>query len=58
MRYSFEPKYRKYVEEYGFLSFARKFGEKCGKKLWILQQKPEKMLQKMLLKEQFKKRQK
>ena len=33
MRYSTEPKYRKYVKRYGFLSFARKFGDKCGKKL-------------------------
>ena len=31
MRFSTELKYRKYVE--GFLSFARKFGDKCGKKL-------------------------
>ena len=33
MRYSTEPKYRKYIKGYGFLSFARKFGEKYGKKL-------------------------
>ena len=33
MRYSTEPKYRKYIEGYGFLSFARKFGDKYGKKL-------------------------
>ena len=33
MRYSFEPKYRKNVEGYGFLSFARKFGDKYGEKL-------------------------
>ena len=33
MRYSTEPKFRKYVEGYGFLSFARKFGDKYGKKL-------------------------
>ena len=33
MRYSTEPKYRKYVEGYGFLSFAKKSGEKYGKKL-------------------------
>ena len=33
MRYSTELKYRKYVEGYGFLSFARKFGDKCSKKL-------------------------
>ena len=33
MRYSTEPRYRKYVEDYGFLPFARKFGDKYGKKL-------------------------
>ena len=33
MRYSAEPKFRKYVEGYGFLSFARKFGDRYGKKL-------------------------
>ena len=33
MRYSAEPKYWKYVKGYGFLSFARKFGDKYGKKL-------------------------
>ena len=33
MRCSTEPKYRKYVKGYGFLSFARKFGDKYGKKL-------------------------
>ena len=33
MRYSIEPKYRKYVQGYGFLSFARKFADKYGKKL-------------------------
>ena len=33
MRYSTEPKFRKYVKGYSFLSFARKFGDKCGKKL-------------------------
>ena len=33
MRYSLEPKYRKYVQGYGFLSFGRKFGDKYGKKL-------------------------
>ena len=32
-RYSTEPKYRKYVEGYGFLLFARKFRDKNGKKL-------------------------
>ena len=33
MRYSTEPRFRKYVKGYGFLSFARKFGDKDGKKL-------------------------
>ena len=31
MRYSTEPKFRKYLKGYGFLSFARKFGDKYGK---------------------------
>ena len=31
MRYSLEPIYRKYVQGYGFLSFARNFGDKYGK---------------------------
>ena len=31
MRYSLETKNRKYVQGYGFLSFARKFGDKYGK---------------------------
>ena len=33
MRSSRKPKYRKYVEGYGFLSFARKFVNKYGKRL-------------------------
>ena len=33
MRYSTKPRFRKYLEGYGFLSFARKFGNKYGKKL-------------------------
>ena len=33
MKYSTEPKFRKYVKGYGFLSFARKFGDKYDKKL-------------------------
>ena len=33
MRYSTEPRFRKYVKGYGFLLFARKFGNKYGKKL-------------------------
>ena len=33
MRYSTEPRFRKYVKGYGFLSFARKFSDKYDKKL-------------------------
>ena len=33
MRYSTESRFRKHVKGYGFLSFARKFGDKYGKKL-------------------------
>ena len=33
MKYSTEPRFRKFIKEYGFLSFSRKFGDKYGKKL-------------------------
>ena len=33
MRYSTEPKFRKYVKGNSFLSIARKCGDKYGKKL-------------------------
>ena len=33
MKYSTEPRFRKYVKGYALLSFARKFGNKYGKKL-------------------------
>ena len=33
MKHSTEPRFRKYVKGYGFLSFARKFGDNYGKKL-------------------------
>ena len=33
MRYSTETRFRKYVKGYGFLSFAKNFGNKYGKKL-------------------------
>ena len=32
MRYSIEPRERRYIKGYGFLSFARNFGNKYGKK--------------------------
>ena len=33
MRYSTEPKYIKCIKGYSFLSFARRYGDKYGKKL-------------------------
>ena len=33
MRHSLESEYRKYVKGYGFLFFARNFGDKYGKTL-------------------------
>ena len=33
MRYSIEPRERRYVKGYGFMSFARNFDNKYGKKL-------------------------
>ena len=52
MRHLTEPKYRKYLKGYGFLSFARNFGDKYGKKLmYTATKKQEQMLQKLLLKE-------
>ena len=59
MRYLTQPKFRKYVKGYGFLSFARKFGDKYGKKLIDTATKTGIDKQnKQHLKEQFKKQQK
>ena len=33
MRYLLEPKYRKYVQGCGLMTFARKFGDKYGNKI-------------------------
>ena len=51
MRYSTEPKFRKYVKRYGFLSFARKCGDKYGKKLMDTPTKTGIDAAKLLLKE-------
>ena len=51
MRYSTERKFRKYVKGYGILSFARKFGDKCGKKLMEAETKTAIMQQRLLQKE-------
>ena len=34
MRYSIEPRYRRYVQGQGFMSFARNIGNKYGRKLF------------------------
>ena len=51
MRYSTDPRFRKYVKGYGFLSFAKKIGNKYGKKLMDTATKTEQMLKKLHLKE-------
>ena len=58
MRYLTEPKFRKYVKEYGFLSFAKQFGDKYGKNLMDTATKTVIDAEKLLLKELFKKLQK
>ena len=34
MRYSLEPRYRRYVQGQGFISFAKNIGNKYGKKIF------------------------
>ena len=51
MRHSLKPEYRKYVKGYRFLSFARKFGDKYGKKLVDTATSTEKLLLKLQVKE-------
>ena len=58
MRYSAEPKFRKCLKGYGFLSFARTSGDKYGKKLMDTATKTGIGAAKMFLKELFKKLQK
>ena len=41
MIYQTKPKYKKYVKGYGFLSFAKKFGNKYGKKLMYTAKKKQ-----------------
>ena len=55
MRYSAEPKYKKYVEGYDFLSFARKLGDKYDKKLMNTAKKKKKKKQKKQKKKKKKK---
>ena len=34
MRYSLEPRYRRYVQGQGFMSFAKNIGNKYGRKIF------------------------
>ena len=58
MTYSTEPRFRIYVKGYGFLSFARKFVNKYGKKLMDTATKTGMDAAKLILKELYKKLQK
>ena len=58
MRYSTEPRFRKYVKGYGFLSFAKNFGNKYAKKLMDTATKTGTDAAKLLLKKLYKKMQK
>ena len=58
MRYSIEPRFRKYVKGYGFLSFAKNFGNKYGKKLMDTATKTGIDAAKVAFKELYKKLQK
>ena len=57
MRYSTEPKFRKYVKGYGFLSFARRLGDRYRKKLIDTTSKTGIDAERLLLKELYKKQQ-
>ena len=58
MRYSTEPRFKKYVKGYSFLSFAENFGSEYGKKLMDTANKTGMDAAKLLLKELYKKLQK
>ena len=51
MRYSIEPRERRYVKGYGFMSFARNFSDKCSKSLMDLSKTFAKTAGKKILKE-------
>ena len=55
MRYSIEPRERRYVEGYRFLSVARNLNNKYGQKLIDSAKKSATVYLKLLVKEQFKK---
>ena len=51
MRYSIEPRERRYVKGYGFMSFARNFSDKYSKSLMDLSKTFAKTAGKKILKE-------
>ena len=51
MRYSIEPRKRRYVKGYGFMSFARNFNDKYSKSLMDLSKTFAKTAGKKILKE-------
>ena len=51
MRYSIEPRERRYVKGYGFMSFARNFNDNYGKSLRDASKKFSKTAGKEILKE-------
>ena len=57
MRYSIEPRERRYVKGYGFMSFARNFNDKYSKSLMDKVIDVSKNLLKLLVKKYFKKKQ-
>ena len=51
MRYSIEPRERRYIKGYGFMYFARNFNDKYGKSLRNASKKFAKTAGKEILKE-------
>ena len=58
MRYSIEPRERRYVKGYGFMSFARYFSDKYSKSLMDKGIDVSKKFAKLLVKKCLKKQQK
>ena len=58
MRYSIEPRERRFVKGYGFMSFARNFSDKYRKSLMDKGIDVSKQFVKLLIKKYLKKQQK
>ena len=58
MRYSIEPRERRFVKGYGFMSFARNFSDKYSKSLMDKGIDVSKQFVKLLIKKYLKKQQK